>query len=842
MMLSMPQKTHRCLHWAAVLLLFFLSGATALVYEVLWMKELGLLFGNTSYAAATTLAAFFLGMATGGWFWGQRAGRLKNPLSTYGLLELAVAVSVAGYFLMLDGYHQLYPALFERFGTDRWAFVAVKFGLAMLVLAPPAFFVGGTLPVISQYLVRERSSVGRNVALIYAVNTFGAALGALLAGFCLPLWLGFDQTYRMAMALSAAIGVTAILLARKQSVPPLMLAPARERSSDDTSVESALPLPLLRGLALLSGLVTLALQVLWTRMFAQVLQNSVYTFAVILVMFLLCLAFGATLANRLMRIRSQPVTTLFSLLTAGALLVSFSPFVFDLWTDGLHYIGGQSGWSSYILNVFATALVVMGPPLLVLGTIFPYLLKLAEPNVDSVGRMVGQLSALNTVGAIVGSLTAGFLILDWLGLWSGIRLMGILYLLAALYVTVCVRSNSPKRLAIPMVGIVLLVSLLDTTRLPLVRVDPVNEEEALLEVWEGSAATVAVVRRRDALKIKVNNYYTLGGSGSRELEALQGYLPVILHPRPRTVYMLGLGTGITAGAALHLPIERLVVTELIPEVLAASDKYFGPYNNNLFYDRRTEVIPEDGRNYLAGAREQFDVIVADLFVPWKAGTGSLYTVEHYRTVYDHLGNDGLFMQWLPAYQISQAEFAMIARSMLAVFPQVTLWRGDFSTRKPIIGLLGQTRRSPLSPDVLMFSMEAASEKEQRVPMLAHYIGNLDRLRDRFDAYPLNRDDRPVIEYWAPITQRQQKTNQSAWLTGERLIDLMAEIQAAVPPADDPFLQLLPARLQRLPEAGMLLHRSQVLKRQGRLTAAQEAYARYEAVLDAEADSRGRDKE
>jgi len=828
----MPPKPHPRLHWAVILLLFFLSGATALIYEVLWMKELGLLFGNTSYAAATTLAAFFLGMATGGWFWGQRAGRLNNPLLTYGLLELAVAVSVAGYFLMLDGYTHLYPLLFERFGADRWAFVSVKFGLAMLVLAPPTFFLGGTLPVISHYLVRDRSGVGRSVSLLYAVNTFGAALGALLAGFYLPLWLGFDQTYRMAMALSAAVGLAAILLARRQSAAPLVLDPARNRSADKTPAESVLPLPLLRGLALLSGLVTLALQVLWTRMFAQVLQNSVYTFAVILVMFLLCLAFGAALANRLMRVRSRPVTTLSALLTAGALLVSASPFVFDLWTDGLHYIGGQSGWNSYILSVFATALVVMGPPLMVLGTIFPYLLKLAEPNVDSVGRMVGQLSALNTVGAIVGSLAAGFLLLDWLGLWSSIRLMGIIYLLAALYVSVCVRSDSPKRLALPMVGILLLVSLLDTTRLPLVRIDPVNEEEALLEVWEGSAATVAVVRRRDALKIKVNNYYTLGGSGSRDLEALQGYLPVILHPHPRSVYMLGLGTGITAGAALQLPIERLVVTELVPEVLEASDKYFGRYNNNLFYERRTEVIPEDGRNYLAGSREQFDVIVADLFVPWKAGTGSLYTMEHYRTVFNHLKDGGLFMQWLPAYQISASEFAMIARTMLEVFPQVTLWRGDFSARKPIIGLLGQTRRAPLPADALMFSVEASAEKDQRAPILAHYVGNPDSLRERFADYPLNRDDRPVIEYRAPITQRLQKTKKIDWLIGETLIELMADLQNAAPPADDPFLQQLPDRLRQLPAAGMLLHRSQVLKQQGRLTAAKQAYARYQAVLDA----------
>ncbi len=809
--------------------LFFVSGLVALVYEVLWMNELGLLFGNTAHATATTLAAFFLGLAAGGYFWGQRAAGLRNPLQTYGLLELAVALSVIGYFQILDAYHALYPTLFETFGNSHGKFVAVKFLLSMIILFPAAFFIGGTLPVMTQYLVQDALGLGRKVSVLYAVNTLGAAAGSVLAGFYLPPIFGFALSYKLALGCTALIGTAALILAGRRT--PLCSQSATFASKTGiTTREPVIPLPSVRAFALVSGFAMLCLEVLWTRMFAQVLQNSVYTFATILVIYLLALSAGAVLANWMMRWKVSPVRVLFNLFMAGALFVAATPFLFNAWTDGQKYIGAREGWTGYLVEVLKVEAAVMGIPVFVLGAIFPFLIKIAEPWVLSPGRQVGQLVALNTAGSIIGSLTAGFVILEAIGLWAGIRFVGVLYLVMAIYVLMIAEHGNRAIAILPMIGILLLVSVLDTARLPQVGIDPADEDESLVQVWESSSGTVAVVRRRESLKIKVNNYYTLGGTGSRELEEAEGYLPLLMHPGPESVFFLGLGTGISAGAVLNFPIRRLVVAELIPEVVQASAKYFSLYNNRLFLDPRVQVIAEDGRNILAGSREEFDVIIADLFVPWRSGAGSLYALEHYRTVRERLRENGLFMQWLPAYQLSKAEFGTIVRTMLEVFPQVTLWRGDFSSQKPILGVLAQPQNVPLAADALMFSDQNRPDFGNGVPALAHYVGNIGMLGAEWRTYPINSDDRPVIEYQSPITQRRAKNQEAEWLAGESLIQLMEHIQELQPPRHDSYLKNFVPEVRALSTAGMYLHRSQVLEQQGRLSAAKEDYLRYKELL------------
>ena len=185
-----------------MLVLFFLSGSVTLVYEVFWMKELGLLFGNTAFSTATTLAVFFFGLATGGYYWGRRSSRIRNPLQTYGLLELAIAVSVIGYFYVLDIYYVMYPHLYGRFGDSRLILVSIKFLLSFTLLFPASFFIGGTLPLMTHYLSSTINPPGKTLSLLYAVNTLGAAIGALLAGFFLPNWFGFSLSYRGAIGCS----------------------------------------------------------------------------------------------------------------------------------------------------------------------------------------------------------------------------------------------------------------------------------------------------------------------------------------------------------------------------------------------------------------------------------------------------------------------------------------------------------------------------------------------------------------------------------------------------------------------------------------------------------------
>jgi spermidine synthase len=792
------------------LCLFFVSGFTALIYEVLWLRELGLLFGNSSYALATTLAAFFLGLGVGGEFWGKKASQHPAPLRLYGLLELGVACSALTYFLLLSLYGSIYSSLFTEFGNHRAFFTLIKFCLAIIILSPPAFFMGGTLPIITQYVVESNEELGKKVSQLYAVNTLGAVFGAGLAGFYLPKILGMNHSYWLTIAITVTIAITAITFSKTKLKPPAQKTKSKPVAAD------------LQIIAFISGLLTLSLQVLWVRMFTQVLQNSVYTFALILMVFLLSLALGSLLAHRLMRNRFNNQLILFFMLFSGACLVMVTPFTFVYWTDNLHYLGANKAWLDYLLEIALVALVIIGTPLLFLGTVFPFLIKLGENQGASHGALVGRLAAINTSGAIAGSLLAGFFLLDQIGLWPSIRLMAVLYLLTAWYSLSKSRFNQSIWVSLPAMGILLAVSVLDTGKLPVVEIDPVNENESLLEIWEGSTGTVAVIRKGEHLKIKLNNHYTLGGTGSSQLEKLEAILPLSVHPHPKSVYQLGLGTGITAGGALTFPISKLVVTEIIPDVITASEKYFGNYLNGLFFDPRVHIVEEDGRNYLRGTNELYDVIISDLFIPWKVGIGSLYALEHYQTIWQRLDEQGLFMQWLPSYQMTETEFNVIINTMLQIFPQVTVWRGDFSALKPIIGLMGYKTSQPLS-----LMAKIVNHVQDQPPLMSYYVGNLEALREHYSQYHTNTDNNPLIEFNAPISQRQVKAEQNQWLAGDTL---MIFFQKVITQKDN-YLANLDDQQKQIPIAGLHLHYSQLLKYQGKLKQSKREMALYRQIMN-----------
>ena len=809
------------------------------------MRELGILFGNSAHATATTLAAFFLGIAAGGAVFGRRAGRIRRPLRAYGWLELGVAATALLYFGLLSLFHSLYAPLFAAFGDNRAAFVCVKFALALLVLFPPAFCMGGTLPLISQQLVRRRDRLGVTAARLYAVNTLGAALGAYFSAFHLIRHLGVTGSYAVSVAVTLTVAALALWLGGRTqpaAEPPRGAEPAMALSARAVGA-----------LAFFSGLVTLALEVLWTRMFAQVLQNSVYTFAVILVIFLISLALGAALAGSLARRRAPVRATLGALLLGGGLLVAATPFAFWWITDGLAYVASQSGFGDYVLRVFACAAAVLLLPTAWLGIVFPYLLKVAEPWGWSPGRTVGDLAALNTLGGVAGSLLAGFVMLGSLGLWDSLRAVAAAYALAALWLALAAPGSALSAarralsLALPCALLLLLAAPLDASRLPLVHVDREGQGEEVVEILEGSSATVAVVQRPDSLRIKLNNYYGLGGSGDRRQEAREAHLPLALHPAPASTFFLGLGTGITAGAALQHPIERLLVAELVPEVVTASRRHFTPWLNGLFTDPRAEIRIEDGRNVLAGTRQDFDVIVADLFLPWKAGTGSLFARELFEAGHERLAPGGIYAQWLLLIQLSEREFGSIARTFTEVFPRTTLWRGNYRVSHPLVLLVGERDPTPLDPVVLQQRLDAIAHLEENAArggvgrgaapassaeLLLQYQGNLSQARALLAPYPVNSDDHPFIEFSAPVTHRRKRTGEARAFRGDALLAFFDALFEAAPPAQDPVLSGLSLPQRALPAAGLELYRSRVLELAGDDDGAARARERYEQALDA----------
>ncbi|HVS65263.1 MAG TPA: fused MFS/spermidine synthase [Thermoanaerobaculia bacterium] len=843
--------------------LVFASGALALVYEVLWLKQLGLLFGTTAEAAGVTLAAFFFGLGAGYRFWGRRAARVVSPVRVYGWLEIGVAATAVLYFLLLSVYHRLYEPLFALLGNRPAAFLATKALLGLVLLFPPTFLMGGTLPVLAQGLAGAREGLGVVAARLYFVNTAGAVFGVLLAGFVLPPLVGFRAAYLIAMAGNLAVGVAAVVLGRPGTAGVAGAASAggepESLSEDDdnraqevagierlepraataaattaatTAVTTAVGVRLLTVLAFSSGFLTLALEVLWTRMYVQVVQHSVYSFSIILATFLAALAAGSWVAHRLSARSADPRPALAGMLAAGGLGVGLTPVVLFRWTDGLELVAGDRGWIGYVLSVFGYAAVLLLPVGVLLGTVFPLLFRFRDVGRAAAGRVVGDLGSLNTLGGIAGSLGAAFVLLPRLGLWRSLELVACSYLGLALLIPVASSARAAKLAAVA-VGAVLLL-LARPASLAAVRVAPGEE---LLEVWEGSHGTVAVLSSDGDLRMRLNNSYLLGSAAASDIERRQAHLPLMIHPAPRSVFFLGMGTSITVGAALAHPVERVVVAELSPEVAAAARRHFAPFNQGLFDDARVEVLVEDGRNVLAGSPEHFDVIVGDLFTPWNRGVGNLYTREHFETVRERLAEGGLFAQWLPLYQLTSREVALITRTFTAVFPETTLWRGDFYAVDPIVALVGRREGAPpLALAPILASQRRLRALGEQDPQLVElgpmvfYAGNLSRAPGLIAPGPLNTDDRPLLEYLAPISQRQEKARRSRFLTSSALISLFDELAAQSPYERDPLLVELPPSSAALARAGLAMHQSVIAEAAGALDERDRLIARARELL------------
>jgi len=804
-------------------LLVFLSGFCALVYQILWMKQLALLFGNTSHAAGATLAAFFTGLAIGSWYWGRQSSCCRNPMRTYARLELGIAVTAMLYFVVIKLYHGIYPAVFQSVHSEGSLLLLVKFALALVLVFPPAFFMGGTIPVIAQHAIRIPTRFGSTSALLYGVNTSGATLGALLAGFFMPIWFGFRLTCFIAIGITLLVAALAYLYSKSSSAQV-----AGDGVFRDDAVSSPLD-PGMNRLALtmicfVSGFGVLALEVLWTRMFALVLENSVYTFAAILVVVLSSLAVGSLISSIIARQRWSPGIVLSSLLCLSGISILIMPGIFMGMTDSFQFHAEKMVWSEFVFLVFKKCFLTIGPSALVLGSVFPYLMKTEEHYTKSPGRSLGRLAMINTIGAILGSVVCAFVFLEYFGLWRSVQIIGLLYFLMVLFLPL---KRSRLCIAIKSVSAICLIALLtwlNPSGLPATgAITDLNNQETL-KTWEGSDCTVSVVRNERGLVIMINSDYGLGSTNNWQRQAAQAEIPLMLKPETESVFFLGMGTGISAGAALgeQFPdVKRVVTCELSPNVIAASREFMtdvdgADLTNGLFNDPRSKVLVEDGRHYLMATDEAFDLIVGDLFLPYRSSSGSLYTREHFESVKERLNPEGLFVQWLPAYQVTEFEFHVIGRTMLEVFDQVSLLRADFVPFNEVVAFVGHKEGAPLPAcelDATQAKMSFLTGDAQGdiyktlnpQTALVYYAGNIRASEALFNDYPINTDDKPVIQYMAPRQYRDKGEEQLPWFVGPYLLSFIKQVQETTPPAEDPLLIHRSASNKRLPLAGSAYH-------------------------------------
>jgi spermidine synthase len=760
-------------------LLFFISGALGLVYEVLWMRRLTLLFGATTLAATATLSAFFLGLALGSAVFGARARTWRRPLVAFGLLEIGVGAGALLVPHVLDLYRALYPTLAATFGGSPASFAGVKLVLAMAAVAIPTFCMGGTLPALGEVVAPSGGrGLGVPVGGLYAANLLGATLGALAVPFLLLPRLGVDASSSVAVLGSVAVGLTACVWGWRTVRAPIIAISAAAAHPPAVDARAGRHVLLL---AALSGAFTLALQTLWTRTFALVHENSIYSFTIVVVLFLVGLAGGAGLARAALRRGGQPESLLaWSWWVAGVSIVA-SPRLFYWLTDGLDYLPAGD-WRSSLGRLLTVAIPTVLPATLALGMALPLLMeRIGRDTHDTAGPALGRLLGVNTLGAILGPLAATFVIGPALGLWKSLALLGVAVFLAG------DRQGASRGRAAAWAAMLAALVLLRPVGLPPVRIAP---GESLISAHEGSHGTTAVIEDARDRWITVNNSYILGGTAAAGEERWQAHLPLLLHPSPRRVAFLGLGTGITAGAALLHPVERVLALEIVPEVVDAARADFAYANGALLDDARVTVVVDDGRNYMAAPPERFDVVVGDLLVPWRPGEAALYSLEHFQSVRRALRPGGLYCQWLPVYQLSLDQLAIVTRTFTDVFPQATLWRGNFLPDAPTLALVGHADGSALdAAGIDARTVTLAPHVDAASPFLKHpagvWIFAVGALTPRApwlgeDDGRRNRDREPWLELLGPQTRVP--------LAGAPLLTAL-DAAAAVPTAGTPLRDL-----------------------------------------------------
>jgi len=650
-------------------LLAFLGGMAALGHQMIWTRRMVDVLGATGDVFARVVGAFFVGLAFGSAvaaLWGGRW--LRSPKAAW--IALAAIEGAVGVTALLP---LRAPALLDGLAWPRGGPLAT-WVVSLALMGLPAFFMGFALPALAAGLRGWAAGRRSSLARVYGWNTVGGVAGILAT----VLWgwpsLGLAGTGWLWIGLNGLCAAGALLIA-------LAGMPRRVGEEPESTFVGVDSLRGRAGLALgfLSGFLVIALEVVLQQQFSQVAINSGFSSAGVLAVVLLFLglaAFAAGLGG------DAGELWLGRALLASACCLAAQPVVFLLMQPGLAIIPYELSPARYLIRFAVLAAVVGGPAFFALGLVFPRLLRVAA---GAPARVAALLAANGVGGWLGGEAAQAFLLPQW-GLWLPMVALGGLAGVGWLAFTW--KSKAPARRFAHGAMMACLLAWAGWRGLSLPQTARVPGEE-VVEIQAGREGVVATVRQGDDWRIVFNNTYTLGGSKAKHNQERQGMLPALLRGRVERAAMLGVATGSTlAGVGMGELTGQIHAAELSPLALRYARDYFAPFNRAMLQSPRVEAVVADARIFILDAAAEYDLVVGDLFLPWRTGEGRLYALEHFQAVRRSLRNGGVFCQWLPLFQLTRAQYDCVARTFLNVFPDAFLIRGDFYTELPIVGLVG----------------------------------------------------------------------------------------------------------------------------------------------------------
>ena len=703
---------------SGLLLLFFLSGVSGLIYQIAWVRQSVFTFGVSIYAYSTVIGAYMIGLALGSYLMGRRIDAHAHPLRTYAALEVGIAALAALSPFLLGALHTIYPGLSNALPAGGFWLTLGRLVFSLAVLTPTTFLIGATLPVMSRIYATHGGRVGSDVGRLYLVNTAGAALGCVLTGLVFLRYLGARETIFLGAAINLFVAGGALALIRL--APARLAGGAASEASDGASeagdaaadsavaarpatgpAEGALPISAgaLRYVAVaygISGFIALGYEVVWARILYIHSSHASYSFSLMLTVFLAGLALGSAGASWVLRRKRATLRHFGAIQLALGLLAVLILHAFAQ-LPALHLEDWFGGYT--VAYEFLIAFVTLFPPTLLLGALFPVVGSLyTRERTRVVGLRIGRVNAFNTVGAIAGSLGAGFVLVPLLGLRNTTVALAVLNLALG---AVALRFDRGGRRTLrfapagAMVATLLAVAILPTG---FYLGSYYTETDRLIFYKEGVETTVAVLEvPEDNFKISFVNGRDEVPTDRASMSAfrLLGHLPPLLRPGARNALVLSFGNGIATGTMNTHDIPVIDAVDLSPEMMEAAAVY-SEENYDVLDSDRLRLHVEDGRNFLLRTEESYDIISVDATHPANASSWALFTSEFYQLIESRLAADGVFMQWIPIHGVREDDYRDILRTVWDIFPNMVLWSTGsthsyvVATREPMSSVVMQS--------------------------------------------------------------------------------------------------------------------------------------------------------
>jgi predicted membrane-bound spermidine synthase len=804
-------RSPRLAPWAVAYTAFFLSGVAGLIHEIVWSNLLVQLIGATAYAQSAVLAVFMAGLAIGSVVFGRRVDRRGHALQTYVVLEVLIGVYCLVLPLLLRAVEAGYVRLAGLAVEAEGAKLALRLGLAVLVVLLPAVWMGGTLPLIARHLIDRLDETQRRVGSLYALNSFGAVVGAGLAGFLLLPALGVPTSLALASSLNlAAAGLGAALGRLAPSGGAAATTQFRRASHGSDAAPTTTYPPLTYRVTLLalvlSGFAAMGYEVVFIRIISLSFGSSTYSFTVMLMSFIAGIALGSALIAR--RRVEHPLWWLgTSQLLVVVALLAVSPLVARLpYLTGLLRIATRDvagGFGLYQLGSAALCLAVLLIPTACLGFGFPLVAQVQARHPQEVGTRVGTTYAWNTVGNVLGVLVTSLALIPGLGVLGAFHLNLALNAVAGLALLAVAAEVAPRVRIGCAAGLALVAAVYAATgadwiasvrqatgHLRLHAVDATADaaeraadptasfanwkdrfvrDDEVVFLEDDAHVTVLAWQEGGELSLNVNGKPDATTGGDLPTQLLLAHAPLFLNPGARSVLVIGHGSGITAGSALRHPLERLDVVEISSSVLHA-DHLFRDHNYAVLSDPRVHAYVDDGQSFLRTVPRLYDVIISEPSNPWIAGIGGLFTVDFFETVKSRLAPGGLFCMWFHAYEQSDETLQLVMRTLGKVFPHAVMFAAFrftdliwVASDRPIVADFAAMEDRFDTPPVR--NDLARIGATNLAALLSHHAVSSGRFGTLVDDGPVNTSAHQLLEYAAAKSFFREEQS-------ERILDLL----------------------------------------------------------------------